>query len=335
MTAGYYRHPTINGDTIVFVSEDDLWRVEVGGGPAQRLTANPGTESFPVLSPDGEWVAFTSRDEGHPEAYVMATEGGPPRRLTFLGVNTQVVGWSLDGERVLVASDWRRPFPMDQHIHAIPAEGGEPNLLQVGPARAISFQRGGRGMVIGRNSRDPARWKRYRGGTTGTLWVDRNGNGEFETLVRLEGNLANPMWIGRRIYFLSDHEGTGNLYSVTPTGRGLERHTDHEDYYARFPSSDGRRIVYHAGADLWLFDPVEEATKQLGGQYPERPPTAGPSLHGPRTASGDDRPPSEGPLRGAGRPGSGRHHPVVGGRSGSSWSGVVSATASCHLAPRR
>ncbi len=111
MTAGYYRHPTINGDTIVFVSEDDLWRVEVGGGPAQRLTANPGTESFPVLSPDGESVAFTSRDEGHPEAYVMATEGGPPRRLTFLGVNTQVVGWSPDGEAGAGCQRLATPLP--------------------------------------------------------------------------------------------------------------------------------------------------------------------------------------------------------------------------------
>ena len=156
MTAGYYRHPTISGDTIVFVSEDDLWRVDVDGGPAQRLTANPGTETFPVLSPDGASVAFTSRDEGHPEAYVMSAEGGPPRRLTFLGVNTQAVGWSNDGGRVLVASDWRRPFPMDQHIHAISVDGSEPTLLPFGPARAISFQRGGSGVVIGRNSRDPA-----------------------------------------------------------------------------------------------------------------------------------------------------------------------------------
>ena len=201
MTAGYYRHPTISGNTIVFVSEDDLWRVEVDGGPAVRLTANPGTETFPVLSPDGLAVAFTSRDEGHPEAYVMSAEGGPPRRLTFLGVNTQVVGWSLDGGRVLVASDWRRPFPMDQHIHAIPAEGGEPNLLPVGPARAISFQRGGPGVVIGRNSRDPARLEalpragpRGRCGSTGRVmasssrlsgwrgtWPTRCGSGVAST----------------------------------------------------------------------------------------------------------------------------------------------------------
>jgi tricorn protease len=253
---GYYRHPTVHGDTIVFVSEDDLWAVDVQGGDAKRLTANPGTQFFPRFSPDGRHVAFASRDEGVTDVFVMPAGGGPSRRVSHLGANTNVVGWTPDGASVLVASDHRQPFTGWHHLWRVPADGGPAAAMDLGPAVAIDHAPGGEARVISRHGLDPARWKRYRGGRAGTLWVDRNGNGDFEPLVALAGNLASPMWIGRRIWFVSDHEGVGNLYSVTPTGRGLRRHTDHGDFYVRFPSSDGRRIVYHAGADLHLLDPA-------------------------------------------------------------------------------
>ena len=259
---GYYRHPTIHGDSIVFVCEDDLWSVPVQGGIARRLTANPGTVSFPSFSPDGTKIAFTGKDEGPLDVYVIDADGGPARRLTWLGGATAVAGWNPGGKEILFASDWRQPFRGFFHLHSVPVAGGSPRPLRLGPSRSISWQSDGPGVVIGRNSGDPARWKRYRGGTAGTIWIDRSGDGAFAPLIRLTGNLASPMWIGRRIYFLSDHEGFGNLYSCTPTGRDLRRHTHHEDFYVRFPSTDGARIVYHAGADLFVFDPEEEPVDQ-------------------------------------------------------------------------
>ncbi len=272
MTAqhGYYRHPTIAGDQIVFVSEDDLWSVPSTGGVAHRLTANPGAASFPRLSPDGRRIAYTSRDEGQADVYVMDAVGGPAERLTYWGAVTHAVGWHHDA--VVVSSDWAQPFAGWMHLHRVPADGTPPTAFGWGPARAVSFAPGGDGAVIGRFSLDPARWKRYRGGRAGTLWIDRDGSGEFRPLVSVEGTLADPMWVGRRIYFLSDHEGHGNLYSVTPTGRSLTRHTDHEDFFARFAATDGRRIVYHCGADLWLFDPVAGETQRLDVSVPSARP---------------------------------------------------------------
>ncbi len=263
---GYYRHPTIHGDQVVFVCEDDLWKVSADGGTASRLTANPGSASFPVFSPDGSRIAFTGRDEGPPEVYSMDAGGGAVRRLTWLGGLTQSLGWSRDGVEVLFSSDWRQPFRGAFHLGSVPDGGGVPRALSLGPARSMSFEPDGPGRVIGRNLGDPARWKRYRGGTAGTIWVDRRGKDDFSPLIRLQGNLANPMWIGARIYFLSDHEGCGNLYSCTPTGRGVRRHTDHEDFYVRFPSTDGRRIVYHAGADLFVFDCASDTEHKLDVQ---------------------------------------------------------------------
>src|SRR2546430_16985407 len=82
-TSGYLRHPSVRGDTIAFVTEDDLWSVPAAGGVARRLTANLSEVSHPALSPDGRFVAFTSREEHHPEVYCMPATGGPAERRAF------------------------------------------------------------------------------------------------------------------------------------------------------------------------------------------------------------------------------------------------------------
>ena len=262
---GYYRYPTVHGQTVVFASEGDLWTVPAAGGPARRLTANPGQASWPALSPDGAWLAFTGRDEGQTEAYCMPAAGGPSRRLTFLGADLRVAGWHPDG-RIVVASNAATPFAREYELLAVPAAGGEPELLPTGPALSVSFGPAG-GVVIARHMTDLARWKRYRGGLTGDLWIDAEGIGAWRRLIELPGNVAMPLWVGDRLYFVSDHEGVGNLYSCTPTGGDLARHTHHGDFYVRHPSSDGRQVVYHAGADLYLFDPDEGRSRRVHVDY--------------------------------------------------------------------
>ena len=265
-TDGYYRYPTIHKDTIVFVSEDDLWSVDSGGGVARRLTSSPGNIASPFFSPDGQTLAFTGRDEGHSEVYTMPASGGSLTRLTYLGVSTNVIGWEPDGKSILFSSDHEQPIDRIGVVYSISPEGGLPVRLPIGPAVSISVAAGNR-VVIGRNNNDPARWKRYKGGTAGDIWVDTDGNGEFSRLVDIHGNVGRPMWLGERIYFLSDHEGIGNLYSVKPDGTDMIKHTDHADYYVRYPSTDGRRIVYHAGADLWVYDPFDNSRLKVEVAY--------------------------------------------------------------------
>ncbi|HKZ83882.1 MAG TPA: PDZ domain-containing protein [Anaerolineae bacterium] len=269
MPSGYYRYPTIHSDTVVFACEDDLWTIPATGGVARRLTSNLGEVSRPLLSPDGTQLAFVGREEGQSEIYLMPAVGGQARRLTFMGGTLCLTaGWTRDGAKNLVvfANNAAQPFPALLHLYVVDAEGNPPERIEVGPARTLSYGPD-RGMVIGRNTGDPARWKRYRGGTVGQLWIDETGDGMFKPLIQLPGNLASPMWIGNRIYFVSDHEGIGNLYSCLPSGDDLRRHTDHDTFYARNPSTDGRRIVYHAGADLHLFDPATGASAMIPVEF--------------------------------------------------------------------
>lgn len=263
MHQGYYRWPTLHGETVVFSCEDDLWKTSLSGGPATRLTANLGQISCPRISPDGQWIAFIGSDEGHQEAYVMPLTGGTPHRLSYFGTQvTRLVAWSPDSQHVICSTSARQPIRRQVELFQIPVQGGEATSLGYGMAHHIDYGSNNR-IVIGRHTWDPARWKRYRGGTKGSLWVDANGDGNFKNLIELAGNLATPMWIGERIYFLSDHEGSGNLYSCQPDGSDLKRHTDHEDFYARFPFAQGQSIVYQLGGDLWLYDLEQDNTHKI------------------------------------------------------------------------
>jgi tricorn protease len=266
---GYVRFPSIFQDQIVFVSEDDLWLVSSDGGRAERLTAGVGAVSYPHFSPDGKQLAFVGREEGPSEVFVMPASGGSAQRLTFHSGLCRVLGWSSDGAEILYASNAGQFTGRFEVIYAIKTEGGLPRQLPFGMANAISYGPQG-GVVIGRNIniREFSHWKRYRGGRVGHLWCDISENGDFQRLLQLNGNIADPCWVGERIYFLSDHDGIGNIYSCTPTGEDVRQHTDHQDFYARHLSSDGQRLVYHAGADLYLFDPRSDSLRHLEVELP-------------------------------------------------------------------
>lgn len=271
---GYYHHPTLFKDTVVFVSEDDLWQTTLSGAPARRLTSGLGAVSCPVFSPDGAFLAFSASSEGHGEVYVMPALGGEAKRLTFLGDTVAVLSWTSQG--IYFATAAGSPFERLSWIWRVSPEGGVPEQLPLGPATShMLHNHTGPGAVIQRlGYREYGYWKRYRGGTAGTLWIDEQGEGVFRPLITLKANLARPLWVGQRIYFASDHEGVGNLYSCNTEGADLKRHTDHLDFYVRNQQTDGSHIVYQAGADLYTIDLDTGKSQKLCFDYhssrPER-----------------------------------------------------------------
>src|SRR5688572_19333520 len=124
--SGYYRFPTIAENNIVFVCEDDLWSVPADGGMAVRLTSNLGEVSRPHLSPDGKWIAFTGREEGNTEVYIMPAESGQEKCLTFMGATTSVIGWTNDSKNIIFISNYGQPFLRIFKIYQVSVNGGTP-----------------------------------------------------------------------------------------------------------------------------------------------------------------------------------------------------------------
>ncbi|MFX4291160.1 S41 family peptidase [Streptomyces bohaiensis] len=278
----YLRHPHLRGDVITFVAEDDVWAAALDGGRAWRISADQAPAGTPRISPDGTQVAWTSTRDGEPEVHIASLDGGPSRRLTYWGnPATRVVDW-LRGEdgaadTVLALSAHGRPSVLRPWAHAVPTDGSPARVLPYGQTGGVAPGPGGAALLVSAGQsrgRDAARWKRYRGGTAGKLWIDTAADGEFTRVhADLDGNLECPMWVGDRIAFLSDHEGTGAVYSSLPDGSDLRRHTPLEGGYARQAATDGHRVVYARRGELWLL-------ADLHGAVPTRPDFR---FAGPRT----------------------------------------------------
>ncbi|GAA4915866.1 S41 family peptidase [Streptomyces coeruleoprunus] len=254
----YLRYPHLHKDLLCFAAEDDLWvapLVPEGESPgrAWRVTVDRTRIGHPRFSPDGTHIAFTSWRSLDPEIHLVPADGGPARRLSYWGsLDTRVCGWDPDGNILAVASHGQ-PFSHFSWAYKLSTDGSPGRRLPWGPCADIQVadvEGEHRTLLLtGKPPHEPAAWKRYRGGATGRMWL----HGQ-RLLPDVDGHLDSAMFVGGRIAFLSDHEGVGNLYSCLPDGSDLRRHTDHDAFYARHASSDGRRVVYQCAGDLWIVD---------------------------------------------------------------------------------
>lgn len=255
---GFYRFPTIRGNTIVFAAEGDLWRVSTDGGAAQRITTHPAQESDPSLSPDGKTLAFTARYEGPVEVYTMPIgpdgSGGLPVRRTFEAEASTMTAWTPSGDLVYTTTHYAT-LP-DPQLVKLNLTTHERRRIPLSHATEASFDGSGRTLFFVNPAFHNNVTKRYKGGTARKIWkFPADGSAEATVLTPdYTGESHSPRWWNGRVYFVSDRDGTMNVWSMNESGADLKQHTRHAGFDVKRPSLDAGRLVYQVGADLWLYD---------------------------------------------------------------------------------
>jgi len=250
---GYYRFPAIHDDTIVFTAEGDLWRVGRQGGVAQRLTSHPGVESHAVFSPDGKTIAFVAEYEGPNEVYTMPIDGGLPTRRTFLGSDAAPVRWVSESKLIFTTQTFST-LP-DYQLATLDLKTGETAVLPLAQAFDGDFDSSGKTLYFTRLPPQPSHTKRYKGGDIEHIWKYSDGDAEAAPLTSdFPGTSKNPMLWQDRVYFISDRDGTMNLWSMNSGDGDLRQLTHHKGWDVKSASLSNGRIVYQLGADLWLYD---------------------------------------------------------------------------------
>jgi len=251
----FFTYPTINGDTVVFTYESDLWTVSAKGGVAARLTSFPGTESFAKLSPDGKWIAFTATYDGAPAVYLMPAEGGAPTRLTYSPGSAQVVAWTPDGTEVVFRSMFENVVGRDPNLYSVGIKGGPPVRLPLDRGVLVSFIPEKHQFLYCRRGNEEYYWKRYKGGQYQDIWLYDATAKTYAPVTDYVGKNSYPMWIGGRMYFVSDRgNGISNLYVQTLGTKEAAPVTSYADFDVMMPHTDGRSIVYVQDGWLHVFD---------------------------------------------------------------------------------
>jgi tricorn protease len=274
------RFPDVHGDKVVFTYGGDLWLAPAAGGTARRLTAHPGMEMFAKFSPDGRWIAFTGQYDGDEQVYVMPGEGGVPRQLTFYpaqgplpqrwGFDNQVYGWTPDGKAVVFRSLRDSWTLAESRLYTVSIAGGLPVRLPMPRSGAGAFSPDGKKIVYNPLFRDFRAWKRYEGGWAQDLYIFDLATNKAEQVTNWPRTERDPMWIGNRIYFAADKDGTLNLYSLEPATKRTRQLTSNKQYDVRWPSADQQgQIVYELNGELHIYDTRADRDRKLSIEVPD------------------------------------------------------------------
>lgn len=261
---GYYRFPSVNNDLVVFTAEGDLWKYNQSTGSCFRITTNPGVESNAAISPDGKFIAFNAEYEGPTEVYVISAEGGLPRRMTWEGMkggsSPKIYAWTKEGQ-LMVSTAYYSSLPGKQ-LALIDPQTLEYSRIPLAQADEGVYDENGN-LYFTRLAFQGSHTKRYKGGTAQNLWKFDGKNEAVPLTADYAGTSKNPMFYRGRLYFLTDRDGTMNLWSMNPDGTGLRQHTHSVAWDLKEAELQNGRVIYQKQADLYLFDIAASAEKLL------------------------------------------------------------------------
>jgi tricorn protease len=257
---------TPNGQTVIFSFEGDLWKADTRTGQAGRLTAMEGYESSPRVSPDGKWIAFTGRQFGNADVYVMPIDGGEIRQITFHSSSDEVNSWSWDSKYIYFTS-----YRMgEQSGFKVSLDGGTPkrvfgnylflydhNLFEHPTSGEIFFNDTW-------ESSNQVQRKHYKGPFNPDIqsyniktkqykrYTDYIGKDFGATLDR-KGN----------IYFISDEQnGEYNLYTFED-GKKTPLTDFNTSIKNAIVNADGGRIVFEKGYQLYVYEVASKKAEKL------------------------------------------------------------------------
>jgi tricorn protease len=269
-TVHLLQKPAMNKTEIVFSYAGDLWTVSRNGGMATRLTAGAGSESSAAFSPDGATLAFSGEYDGNTDVFTVPAAGGVPTRITFHPDADRVVGWSPDGKQILFRSN-REAYSRYTQLFTVPPEGGLPVTLPLPMAFTGSYSPDMKRMAyqpldggqFATDTNNFVSWRHYRGGRASYIWIVNFADLKTEPIPRTDSNDFAPMWIGDKIYFLSDRNGPVTLFRYDPSTKKVDELIRNPWKDIEYATAGPGGIVYEQFGQIHVYDLAAQKEHQV------------------------------------------------------------------------
>ncbi len=266
------RNPDLSTSHIAFSHGADIWVANKDGSDVVRITSTAAVENHPKISPDGRWVAFSSNRSGSSSVYVASVEGGDATRLTWHPSASTVRGWTPDGKNVLFASSRDSAPTSFDRLWTVAVTGGPSEMLNHQWATNGSFSADASKIVVDRMSRWDDEFRDYRGGQNTPL-VILDLSDQSETMIPSESTTEiTPLWMGSEIFFLSDRDGTSNVWAYATEGGALRQITTFADTDVKTLSGNGTQLIVERDGFLFLLNPssgvLNQLTINIKGDFP-------------------------------------------------------------------
>jgi len=260
------RSPSISKDHISFVYGGDIWIADKNGKNPKRLTTNPGVEMNPIFSPDGKQIAFTGNYDGNTDVYTIPVYGGEPKRITYHPAADLVRGW-LNNSEVYFQSTREFQYSLGARLYktGLQAETSTPLLMP--EAYQGSSSADGRYWAYIKNSdpteRDRVAFKRYRGGGMPSIWIFDTKSKNVEVIPGERCNDVKPLWLGAKVYFLSDRDKIVNIFSYDTQTKKVEKLTNYTDYDVRTLHGVDNELTFEYAGRLHILNVANKQVNTL------------------------------------------------------------------------
>ncbi len=269
-----------DGAFLVFSWRDDIWQYTFSSNRLKRITVHPGRDLRPFLSPDDTRIAFVSNREGSDQIWVMPLAGGAPKRVTRHTESAALYGWYRDGEHVYFRSRRDRHWRHGSRIYrtSVADDAQDAELVFDASARTAAVSSDGKRIAF---TREGVGWMRkaYRGPSASQIWIYDTEAKSFAKLSSGSHSELWPCWRGPELLYVSDADGTMNLWSMNADGTNRKQLTHFKDDGVTFPtvSYDGSAVVFRRLFDLYRLplDKKDATPTRLPIEY-VGPPTVEP-----------------------------------------------------------